>query len=100
MTLEKWFDGILLVWTVLSLFWYSPAAYLKTRYPRFFRHLDRFVTYLWLAIAPIAAYELFLSFRSAKPASRLVFAFLAFVALVGLAARWWDARNKSAPSQS
>jgi|ERR1044071_68710 hypothetical protein len=100
MTLAKWFDGILMAWMVLSLFWYAPPANWKALYPGFFRRLDRLVTYLWFVIAPIAAYELFLSYRSTQPASRFVIAFLAFVALIGLAARWWNSQNKSAPNQS
>jgi hypothetical protein len=100
MTLAKWFDGILMAWMILSLFWYAPPANWKALYPGFFRRLDRLVSYLWFVIAPIAAYELFLSYRSAQPASRFVIAFLAFVALIGLAARWWNSQNKSAPNQS
>jgi hypothetical protein len=100
MALEKWFDGILTLWTMLSLFYYYPPAYLKAHHPRFLRHLVRLVTCLWFVIAPIAAYELFVSFRSAKPASRFVIAFLAFVALIGLASRWWSSLNQRAPDQS
>lgn len=99
-TLEKSLDGILMAWIILSLFWYAPPANWKALYPGFFRRLDRLVTYLWFVIAPIAAYELFLSYRSAQPASRFVIAFLVFVVLIGLAARWRNSQNKNAPSQS
>lgn len=100
LTLEKSCEGILMVWMVLSLVCYSSPASWKAHYPSFFRRLDRSVTYLWFVIAPIGAYQFFLLFRSAEPGPRFVLAFLVFVVLIGLVARWRNSQNKSAASQS
>lgn len=98
--LEKFFNGILMVWAVLSMVHsFSPGKW-KSRYSGFFRLLDRWLIYLWFVIMPIGLYEFFLLFRSADQSSRLVIVFLLFVLLVGSAARWRDSREKSAPNQS
>jgi hypothetical protein len=97
---EKRVEAIFVVTVCLSTFCYLTQAYLKKRHPLSFPHIERFVTYLSWVMMPFAAYQLFLYFRYAGTASRLVIAFLAFVGLIGLAARWWTSRNKTAPSQS
>jgi surface polysaccharide O-acyltransferase-like enzyme len=98
--LEKFFNGILMVWAVLStVYSFSPGRF-KSRYPGFFRLLERWLTYLWFVIAPIGIYDFFQLFRSADQSSRGVIVFLVFVVLIGSAAQWRNSQNKSKPNQS
>ena len=97
---EKRVEAIFLVMVGLSTFWYLTQTYLKKRHPLSFPHIERFVTCFSWMMMPFAAYQLFLYFHYAGTATRLVSAFLGFVVLIGLAARWWNSTKKSAPSQS
>jgi hypothetical protein len=96
---EKFFNGILMVWAVLSMVHSFLPRRWKSRYRGFFRLLDRWLFYLWFVITPIGFYEFFLLFRSADQSSRFLIVFLLFVLLVGAAARWRNSRDKSAPNQ-
>jgi hypothetical protein len=97
--LEKFFNGILMAWAVLSIVHsFSPGRW-KSRYPAFFRWLERWLTYLWFVIAPIGIYDFFLPFRSSDQSSRGVIVFLLFVVLIGSAAQWRNSQNKSKPNQ-
>jgi len=99
-TFEKGVEAIFAVTVCLSTFCYLTQAYLKKRHPLSFPHIERFVNYLSWVMMPFAAYELFLYFVYAGTAKRLVMAFLAFIILLGLTARWWHSQNKSASSRS
>jgi hypothetical protein len=98
--LEKFFNGILMVWAVLNTVYSFSPRRLKSHYPGFFRWLERWLTYLWFVITPIGFYDCVQLFRSSDQSSRGVIVFLLFVVLIGSVAQWRNSQNKSKPNQS